>query len=118
MYSQSHCGNLNNPRQINIFRYAFAYSRYDLLSSKLPISNDLSAFIRLDILGPILFLIYVNDITCASSKSKFTIFADDTALVLAEENLNSLHQNFEAELILVNRWIRYNKLILNVTKTN
>ena len=41
------------------------------------------------ILGPILFLIYINDIVHASNKFKFTIYADDTNLLLEDESLDN-----------------------------
>ena len=70
------------------------------------------------ILGPLLFLIYINDITHASSKFKFIIYADDTNLLLAEQSINSLHSNLTSELKLIYNWIHINKLKLNISKTN
>ena len=70
------------------------------------------------ILGPILFLIYINDIVHSSSKFRFTIYADDTNLLLADVNIDSLHQNLQQELKLVNSWLESNNLTLNITKTN
>ena len=42
------------------------------------------------VLGPLLFLIYVNDIQESSDKLKFFLFADDTNAVYADKNLKSL----------------------------
>lgn len=70
------------------------------------------------ILGPILFLIYINDITRASSKFQFVIYADDTNLLLADKNINSLYTNLNNELKCIARWVKCNKLKLNVSKTN
>lgn len=43
------------------------------------------------ILGPILFLIYINDVVNVSSKSKYTIYADDAIFLLDNININDLH---------------------------
>lgn len=45
------------------------------------------------ILGAILFLIYINDITNANTKFKFTIYTGDTSLLLAGKDVISLHKN-------------------------
>ena len=70
------------------------------------------------ILGPLLFLVYINDITNASSKFRYTIYADDTSLILADRDMLSLHRSLTNELELVNEWIKINKLKLNISKTN
>ena len=41
-------------------------------------------------LGPLLFLLYINDIYNASDKLKFYLFADDTKLIYSDKNLKSL----------------------------
>ena len=70
------------------------------------------------ILGPVLFLIYVNDVVHASNKCSFTIFADDTSLIYAEENINDLHNTVQDDLRCISEWILCNKLKLNIQKTN
>ena len=65
-----------------------------------------------------MFLIYINDIVNASTKFKYTIYADDTNLVLNDDDLDNLHENLHTELNAVHNWIRNNKLNLNITKTN
>ena len=70
------------------------------------------------ILGPIMFLIYINDIVHASSKFSFVIYADDTILLISDKSLNTLHLNLNSELQHISQWMKSNKLTLNVTKTN
>jgi hypothetical protein len=68
------------------------------------------------ILGPILFLIYINDLYKASSLLKF-MFADDTACVASNHNLKDLITYVNDELKKVARWFRANKMAVNVGKT-
>ena len=68
------------------------------------------------ILGPILFLICINDITRASSTMNFTLFADDTNLLMANENINILHHSLTKELDCVVKWLTCNRLTLNIQK--
>lgn len=70
------------------------------------------------VLGPLLFLVYINDIVNASSKFDFVIYADDTTLLLNDTSIDSLHSNVRTELNKINVWINSNKLKLNVSKTN
>lgn len=70
------------------------------------------------ILGPILFLIYVNDMINASSKIDFTFYADDTTLVMKDINIDNLHETVTNELSNIDLWIKSNNLKLNINKTN
>ena len=69
-------------------------------------------------LGPLLFLIYINDMCNSSSILEFLQFADDTTLTLSGPNLNTLTQLIEIELGKVLDWLLANKLIINLTKTH
>lgn len=70
------------------------------------------------ILGPLFFIIFINDITQASKLLEFIIFADDTNLLLTHQNHEILHSLANAELKNINLWFQLNKLTLNVTKSN
>ncbi|MFZ2538567.1 MAG: reverse transcriptase family protein [Oscillospiraceae bacterium] len=70
------------------------------------------------ILGPILFLIYINDLNSVSDILHNIMFADDTNFFLAGKNLNDLEKQINAELILLVEWFQSTLLSLNITKTN
>ena len=70
------------------------------------------------ILGPLLFLIYVNDLMNSSSILKFVMFADDTTILASHKNLNQLIHILNSELINISSWFKCNKLSLNINKTN
>ena len=59
---------------------------------------------------------YVNDLPSASEFST-TLFADDTYLVRADNNLLRLEHKVNFQLQLVDKWLRKNKLTLNLSKT-
>ena len=50
------------------------------------------------VLGPLLFLLYVNDIYCSSTKLKFYLFADDTNVLHSHKDLKSLEKEMNVEL--------------------
>ena len=69
------------------------------------------------ILGPLLFIIYVNDI-CNISNMLFNImYADDTSVLLSGNNLNDLNCLLNKELDLLSIWLNSNKLSLNTQNT-
>ena len=70
------------------------------------------------VLGPILFLVYINDIYKSSSILKFHLFADDTSLFLSAKNEETLKNIMNRELILISNWLSANKLSLNVSKSS
>ena len=74
------------------------------------------------ILGPLLFLIYMNDMPQASSIFKFILYADDTTLFSALDYSLSLDIPASSELInkelaRVGEWLIINRLSINITKT-
>lgn len=70
------------------------------------------------ILGPKLFILYINDICNVSKLFKFVIFADDTNIFSSHENIHTLSRLVSTELDKLHVWFSINKLSLNVSKTN
>lgn len=70
------------------------------------------------VLGPLLFLIYINDTQESSEKLKFFLFAADRNAVYADKNLKSLESTVNQELCKLFDWLTANKLTLNIKKTN
>ena len=68
------------------------------------------------ILGPILFLIYINDISNITSENLLS-FADDTTLFLTDCNVENLYRRGNIELKNLYTWLCTNKLSLNINKT-
>ena len=69
------------------------------------------------ILGPLLFVIYINDVYLASSYFHTTVYADDTSLFSSGDNLRELIDKTETEFKKVYLWFCTNRLMLNVKKT-
>ena len=70
------------------------------------------------ILGPLLFLIYVNDFSSCITKGKTIMFADNTNLFFSKNCYERVLQIANAELKRVDTWLTANKLSLNIDKTN
>ena len=68
-------------------------------------------------LGPFFFLIYLNDLQCASNSLDPIIFSNDTNLFYAEEVIKTLFDTVNIELQKVIQLFISNKLSLYVTKT-
>lgn len=69
------------------------------------------------ILGPILFLLYINDLVNASDFFKYILFADDTTLLAKSKSLSDLETKINHHLKDIYTWFCCNKLSLNITKT-
>jgi hypothetical protein len=69
------------------------------------------------ILGPILFLLYINDIQ-NSTVLKLLSFADDTTIYASSPNINDLVEHTNSEMLKVYKWLCSNKRSLNISKTN
>ena len=70
------------------------------------------------ILGPLLFLLYINDLPSSSNNTISFIFADDTNVFLKGKNLNEMIDTMNNELEGIFHWLNANKLTLNVSKTH
>ena len=69
------------------------------------------------ILGPLLFLLYINDIIMSSDIFKFILFADDTSLFYSHKNKHEAVGILNHELSKISQWLAANKLSLNVSKS-
>ena len=67
-------------------------------------------------LGPLLFSVYINDLSNAS-KFQTRLYADDTVLFLSNDDLKTLNKNVNYELLNIEAWLNANKLSLNYSKT-
>ena len=68
-------------------------------------------------LGPLLFLLYINDFRLCLHKSESGHFADDTYILFGSNKLGTIESVVNYELKLVSKWLRLNKLSLNAGKT-
>ena len=68
------------------------------------------------ILGPLLFLLYINDLQFASDLLDPIMFADDTNLFYSNKDINTAFLKVNDELQKINEWFISNKLSLNVKK--
>ena len=70
------------------------------------------------VLGPLLFIIYINDIANSCKNGLFRIFADDTGIFCQSKNIETLISKVEQIIEKINEWFTTNKLTLNVKKTS
>ena len=70
------------------------------------------------ILGPLLFLLYINDLADVSTKLFSLLFADDSNMFITGKDANELIESMNDEIINVVDWLRVNKLSLNLKKTH
>ena len=69
------------------------------------------------ILGPLLFLLYINDLPRCLKNSKPSLFADDTNMTTSGETIADVEIAMNSDLDTLKKWLVVNKLSLNVAKT-
>lgn len=70
------------------------------------------------ILGPLLFILYINDIPNVTNLGKFYIFADDTAVMFKADTVNELQNKVNMAMPEISKWFQVNRLSLNASKSN
>ena len=70
------------------------------------------------VLRPLLFLLFISDLSSVSKKLKFYLFADDTNIYYETETPEKPAKKVNTKLKYVKRWLDANKLSLNTNKTN
>ena len=70
------------------------------------------------ILGPLLFLIYINDLCIVCKSTEPVLFADDTNLFSSGSKAISLQDGVNNDLAIIAEWLKVNKLSLNIKKTH
>ena len=91
------------------------YVTYNGVSS--PVNNITCGVPQGSILGPLLFLLYINDLGHVCSSTTSILFADDTNLFKSGNDLNKMQDELNSELLKISLWLKVNKLSLNIGKT-
>ena len=69
------------------------------------------------LLGPLLFLIYINDLTDVIENCETYLYVDVSVLVASDTNVYNAHLNLQHDLDNITNWCKGNKLSLNIKKT-
>ena len=94
---------------IKQYAYNSYKSNYELIKCGVPQGS---------ILGPLLFLLYINDLSSVSEACFSILFADDTNMFIIGRNVNEMCNQLNADPSRVQEWLHCNKLSLNVLKTH
>ena len=115
-----------------LFFYNFDFSVIELMRNYLSdryirvnINGQLSKNEKLSVgvpqgsvLGPLLFIVFINDLAYLPLKSKLLLFADDTTAYMSGSNISSLLSELSDDLARIKEWLSHNRLVLNLSKTH
>ena len=69
-------------------------------------------------LGPLLFIIYLNDLPLSIEYSQVNMYADDTSLSFSSKHILTINERVNEDLKCLKIWLAGNNLSINVAKTN
>lgn len=89
----------------------------DNVISKVVINRNSVSIPQGSAFGPLMFLLYINDIFKLELHGKVILYADDIAIVYVESDQDTLKRQMQNDLKLLNKWFSLNCLTMNTTKT-
>ena len=99
--------------KLDFIKIKLSESKFDIF----PISEfKLDASIHENENGPLLFLLYINDVKSVIQNSYCHLYADDTIIIKSASDPDSLMSNLERELLNVDQWLSINKMTVNTKK--
>jgi hypothetical protein len=112
--------------------YGFSDETIELISNylngrrfKVKVNGSLSRFCDVSkgvpqgsVLGPLFFLVFINDICFLNLKSKITLFADDTTICFESINYLQVVETIQDDMATIEKWLIHNQLYLNWDKTH
>ena len=69
------------------------------------------------ILGPLLFIMYINDLPNICQHTQSLLYADDTVIFTSAQNVDDINSKLTSDLNLLNNWLKINHLTINIKKT-
>lgn len=114
----NHCG-IRGTSNLWIENYLSDRQQFVVFNGKNSPTNTIRCGVpQGSILGPLLFLLYINDLPNCSTTLKFILFADDTNIICTCKDPNTLETILNNDLEIISNWFKLNKLSLNISKTN